>query len=155
MLSRGYGNDPTPDLVGITLEGDVSALDRATERIAATTRRAGGEGAVLVVLGTGSNGHPVADPIPASSVERGVEEALGEGSVLAADTDGIFLDWGALARDALNASRGISALREGALTELDPSAYVYSGLSIAFASACPGSGVSPSPSETSMPEMNM
>lgn len=155
VLARGYGQDATPDLLGVTLEGDVSQMDAATKRIAAAARRIGGGDAVVIVMGTGSAEDDVSGAVTATTVVRAVETSLGADSVVAADSGGIFLDWRVLDARQSNASRGVAALRDGTVTEFESPPIVYSGLSIAFGTSCPGSSVSPSPTQAPMPEMNM
>lgn len=151
LLQSGVRKNDAPDLLGVTLDGDIAVVDAATRLMVDAARRVSGARTLAVVVGTGSASSDVAARATPEEVAKTVEFATGAGSVQAVQDGGLFLD----ASPGMK-SRSTETLE--VLRSLDPAgesitAYAYSGLSVAYGDPC-GQDPRQEPSEyTDMPDM--
>jgi hypothetical protein len=109
LLDRGYGADPTTDLLAVVMRGSIRSMDRALAGMVGAVEEAVGEDVLVVVTGTGSAAPGQA--VPASALEAGVERRLGLDVVAAAAPGGLFLDQQALTSTGLSDDPVLRALR--------------------------------------------
>jgi Type I phosphodiesterase / nucleotide pyrophosphatase len=114
VLRRGYGRDDTPDLLGVTLEGDIPSMDAALEQIVAAADEASGGSTTVVVAGTGSNLDPNATPMTDKDVVEAIEaEVAGSERVVEGTAaGGLFLDQEVLEDTGITEDEILRALQE-------------------------------------------
>jgi hypothetical protein len=136
LLGTGYGRDRIPDLLALTMEGTLQAMDRALGQVVAAARRAADGRVTVVVTATGAGptaGVPVQDVVAEAEDRSGVPP----GAILAATAGGLFLDPTPLAEAKIPEERILSALRtvpdteDGRLVE-----DVFSGFAVSLARYC-------------------
>lgn len=135
MLSRGFGADDVPDILGVVLRGPLPLLDRETGAILEAVR-ARVPRALVAITATG-DATTVTGAVPGTTVGHDVDAALGAAVVQADGAGGVFLDASALATARLSADAAVQAMR--AQTDADGSprfADVYPAFSVAFARYC-------------------
>ncbi len=118
LAAEGFGTDGVPDLLGVTLDGPIGEMDRATGEVAEAARAATGGRAVVVVVGTGSGSDAerpgAAASLTGSAVAEAADAAAGTPVVEAATGGELFLDQQVMADAAIPQGRlvdGIDALR--------------------------------------------
>lgn len=137
-ISTGYGDDGVTDLIGVALEGRLRSLDRRTEKIVSSARRATGGSVLIVVAGTGSRERSGL-AVPDSRLVEAVEDAVpGETSAVAAVVPGgIYLDQAALTEAEVTGQVAVNALL--GVTHADGRAVMadaFQGFAVSFARYC-------------------
>ena len=112
LLASGYGADDVPDLLGVTLQDGIGAMDAALGRMIESAERASGGSFLVVVTATGSTGTRVPGAIPATEVRDEVERAIGEHTVEAMAQGGLFLNQEAVAASGRSDDRVVAVLRD-------------------------------------------
>lgn len=136
MLASGYGRDDVVDLLGITLSGSVSEMDRATGEIATAVEAAVPE-AALVVTATGSS-VTVAD-LRGKEVGRQVESLLSvdQDLVQATAPGGLFLDQDVIADEGISEDEILAALKRVTDTSSAQAfADVFPAIAVSFGRYC-------------------
>ncbi|HEX5948957.1 MAG TPA: alkaline phosphatase family protein [Actinomycetota bacterium] len=108
LLATGYGIDGVPDLLAVSMDGPLGAVDRALGELTRLADRAAGGRAAVMVTGTGA-----VEPEGGISATEALAELRAElGPVVeAAAVGGFFLDTEALAAEGLTGDRVVSAAR--------------------------------------------
>lgn len=136
LLADGYGSDDVPDLLAVTLQASVRAMDRTTEALVAEVQRALND-AILVVTATGSS---VTSPDLQS--EEVVEQldsqlALTDSVVQAAVPGGLFLNQDVVADEALSDDQVLDALSSVSdVTDRKAFADVFPAIAVSFGRFC-------------------
>lgn len=134
LLASGYGADDVPDLLAVSMEGPVPALDGALGALVEAARRSSSDRAAVVVTATGSTVRK--DHLSARQVERALEDGVGD-VVEAIAVGGFFLDQDALAASGVTddrvaeAARGLRSTGRGRLL-----ADVFPQIAVTFAGYC-------------------
>jgi hypothetical protein len=135
FLGEGYGHDPAPDLLGITLQGTMREMDTATRRLVALIQERVPD-AVVAVAGTGAAADDAG--VDVRSVVRQVNGSAGAPIVAAGSSSGLFLDRKVLADLGSSAQAAVDALRNA--TAASGQAIVsdaFPAFSVTFAEYCP------------------
>lgn len=136
LLRTGYGQDRIPDLLAVTMEDSLGAMDRALGQVVAAARRAA-EGRVTVAVTATGAGPPAG--VPVRDVVSEVQDLAGvpPGAIVAATAGGLFLDPTSLAEAEVPEERILSTLR--AVPDPDNGrlvADVFSGFAVSLARYC-------------------
>jgi hypothetical protein len=93
LMDAGYGADPTPDLIGVTLSGAVPSMDGITRSIVRTVQRTVPQ-TVFVITSTGSTRHGAGAVDANADLVPAVESAIPvPRSVVASPaSEGVYLD---------------------------------------------------------------
>lgn len=141
LLNGGsFGRDDVPDLLAVTMSGELLALDAALERLVDAADRATSGSFAVVVTSTGTSARN-GDAVSVGDVVRRVEgEIPGHTDVVAAAaSSGLFLDQKALAASKVSDDEVIDALRDVETPSGQPVfADVFPGLAVSFARYCDG-----------------
>ena len=128
LIDARFGRDAVPDLIGVTLAGPPASVDDAIGDIESAARQATGDGATIVVTGTGSNpGDPEKEAV--ADIERNIEGStkLIEGAVPA----GFFVDQDALTETGKTEDEVIEAVKEtGSFSD------AFAAITVTFARYC-------------------
>ena len=138
FLSTGYGEDETPDVLGVVLDGSARRMDRWTHAIVREARRATDDSVLVVVAGTGSYASDRL-AVPATETLRGVEDAVpGERPVLAEVVPGgVFLDQAVLTAQEVTGQVVVEALLDAEAPGGETMfADVFQGFAVSFARYC-------------------
>ena len=136
LLGSGYGDDESPDVIAVALEGEARDVDEQLGEIAALAQ---GASATLVVAGSGSPEPATDDVLPADDLVLRIEAAVegSEGAIEAAVPGGIYLDQETLVEGGVTED---DVLR--AFSELDGSgdrplmADAFTAIAVSFARYC-------------------
>lgn len=118
VLATGYGQDATPDLLGVTLEGSVRSMDGATQKIASSASEASKGDALIVVVGTGSENAEAAPAgertslMPAAQITEAADTAAGAPVVESAIPGGLFLSRDAMAAEEVSTGTVVEAVKK-------------------------------------------
>lgn len=110
FLDEGFGDDETPDLLGVSLSGSVPSMDRATGDIIDIVESMV-PGALFVVTATGSPA--VETDLAGQDIRHEVGASLGNDDVIAATAPGgLFLDQEVVAEDEISDDEITEALSQ-------------------------------------------
>lgn len=112
LVRDGFGDDETPDLLAVALQGPLGHMDDATRQIIKAVIGAIGEDALAVAFTTtGSVARKSA--LPAAAVARQVERAVAARPdvVSASSPGGIYLDQDVIAQQAIDDDEILTALK--------------------------------------------
>lgn len=110
MIAQGFGDDETPDLLAVTLEGNPASMDAATRDILENAALAAHGSLASAVVATGSATPVGAPTIAAKEIADRVDRAAGADAVLAAVPGGLFLDQQVLAANSISDGKIVDAL---------------------------------------------
>lgn len=135
LITGGYGDDDTPDVLAVVVPGPARAFADALRTIVPSVRAAV-PATTVVVTATGSRAPE--DALPASAVVRYVDERVRSSApiVEAAVPGGLFLDQDVLAADGLSSGAAVEpmlGMREGGRTVF---ADAFPGFAVSFARYC-------------------
>ncbi len=136
LLEQGYGDDDSPDLLGVALDGSLSEMDAAVGELVDAARMGSGGKALIVVTSMGS-AQPLHDALSWQQVEARVERQTGKRMVEATALGGMFVDQDVLARSGITEDALLDALRGlrgPAASRL--MADVFSGIAVTFGEFC-------------------
>jgi hypothetical protein len=136
VLSRGYGSDRVPDLLGVVLNGRPAEVDRELHEIVAEADQAARGAAMVVVAGTGTT----------TATRGGIEDAVtqveddvpGDAPVVSGiAAGGLFLDQRVMAREHISGQTVVDALFGAQATDGDPLFRdAFQGFAVSFARYC-------------------
>jgi len=137
-LSRGFGADDVPDVLGVVLEGGIGRMDRLTKRIVAQAQAATSGATLVSVAGTGTwerSSIALSDEAAIDAVEDAIP---GDASAVeAAVPGGFFLDQTVLREQQVTGQVAVDAL----LGAEDPGggkmmADAFQGFAVSFSRYC-------------------
>jgi hypothetical protein len=134
MLAQGFGDNSVPDLLTVVMEGDIAALDRDLERVAAAANRAARGSVSMAVTATGAM-EPDAQ-ISGDEISRNIDEAVGLPVVEAAVPGGLFLDQRTLSENELSDDALIDELERMQGPDGRVFDDVFPSIAISFARFC-------------------
>ena len=129
LTREGFGADAVPDLIGVTLSGPATTVDRAIGAVERVTFRATGGNVTLVMTGTGSTSDETGGADVVAAIEQNIEGSakLIEGAVPA----GFFVDQGALTETGKTEDEVIEAVKEtGTFAD------AFAAITVTFARYC-------------------
>jgi len=117
LLEQGWGSGDAPDLLGVTLVGEVGAMDAATSRIVRVIQ-ARVPDAAIVVTATGSLA--AADTIDDRELTERIERTLrtSEPVIAGAAAGGLFLDAESAAAQAITSQQVADAMAAQVASDL-------------------------------------
>jgi hypothetical protein len=137
-LATGYGDDEVPDVLGVTLEGGVRAMDRLTRRIVTAAQAATAGSTLVVVAGTGPQERG-RSALPDAAAVAAVEEAIpgADQAVEAVVPGGLFLDQQVLRAQQVTGQVAVDALLEAETPNGGRMfADAFQGFAVSFARYC-------------------
>jgi hypothetical protein len=135
LLASGYGADPSPDLLGIAMEGPLSQLDSSLGTVLSAADAASGSSFVVAVTGTAGGGG--AGGTTAAEIEAELGDEIDADVVEGAGSGGFFLDQDELTDAGLTDDRIVAALRGLKTLSGEPMlADVFPAIAVTFARYC-------------------
>jgi hypothetical protein len=112
LLEAGYGRDAVPDLLAVAMEGPVSLLDKALDRVVRAARSASGGSVTVVATATGSSRSSKSSFVmEEDDIRREVESTVDTGVIEGVAPGGLFLDQQILAQGGVATDDVLRALR--------------------------------------------
>jgi hypothetical protein len=136
VLSRGYGIDRVPDLLGVVLDGRPAHVDRELHEVVAEAEHAARGAAMVVIAGTGTtaaSGGGITEAV--AQVE---DDVPGDAPVVSGvAAGGLFLDQQVMAREGISGQTVADALFTAQATDGDPLfGDAFQGFAVSFARYC-------------------
>ena len=138
LLRKGYGRDEGTDLLAVTMQGDVSDLERATERLIESADEAT-SGDVLYLIASLPTGNPPGSPAATSpsSAAAQIESEVGAPVIEAIAGGGFFLDQEVIANEGITEDAILAAMDEIRTSDGQRVfADRFSGVAVTFARYC-------------------
>lgn len=137
LLSRGYGSDAVPDVLGVVLRGRSLEIDRQLRRVVAESIAATKGQTMVVVAGTGTATGVHA--IFSEAVRQVDDDVSGDAPIVSGATaGGLFLDQRVMTQERVSGQTVVDALSARTDTDGGPLFRdAFQGFAVSFAGYCP------------------